>query len=95
MVLHLEKPRYPISRTYFFSIGLISAAGQGRVGIRVISKGNMMDFNQLMVRLSDGFRENFGERVAYSVKHMNLTQWGIFAFACLTVGVLALRGRKI
>lgn len=34
-----------------------------------------------------------GSRIEYSVEHMNLTQWGIFALACLGLGVMALRSR--
>lgn len=34
-----------------------------------------------------------GSRIAYSVEHMDLTQWGIFAIASLGLGVLALRSR--
>ncbi len=34
-----------------------------------------------------------GSRIEYSVEHMNLTQWGIFAVASLGLGVLALRSQ--
>ncbi len=33
----------------------------------------------------------FADRIEYSVLHMNYTQWGIFAFVCLTIAVLAVR----
>jgi choline-glycine betaine transporter len=34
-----------------------------------------------------------GSRIDYSVNHMNLTQWGIFAVVALSLGVLAMRSR--
>ncbi len=36
---------------------------------------------------------NTGSRIEYSVEHMNLTQWGIFAILALSLGVMAMRSR--
>jgi hypothetical protein len=34
-----------------------------------------------------------GNRIEYSVEHMNLTQWGVVAVIALTLGVMAMRSR--
>jgi choline-glycine betaine transporter len=39
------------------------------------------------------FLTDVGNRIEYSVVHMNLTQWGIFAIAALGLGVMAMRSR--
>jgi choline-glycine betaine transporter len=42
-----------------------------------------------------GFVTDFGRRVEYSVLHMTLTQWAIFAVASLVIGFLAMRGNPL
>jgi hypothetical protein len=42
-----------------------------------------------------GFLADFGRRVEYSVLHMTLTQWAIFAAASLVIGFLAMRGNPL
>ena len=49
---------------------------------------------QLVTDFVFGLLANAGKRIEYSVLHMNLTQWAIFAFACLGLGMLSMRSRR-
>ncbi len=39
------------------------------------------------------FLSDTASRIDYSIDHMNLTQWGIFAVVSLSIGVMAMRSR--
>ncbi len=40
------------------------------------------------------FIAGVGSKIAYSVEHMSLTQWGIFGFASVIIGLIALRSQR-
>ena len=49
---------------------------------------------QVITSFVFGVASNVGRQIEYCVLHMNLTQWAIFAVACLGVGALSLRSRR-
>ncbi len=52
-------------------------------------------FMQIITNFVFGVASSVGRQIEYAVLHMNLTQWAIFAVACLGVGAVCLRSRRI
>jgi choline-glycine betaine transporter len=49
---------------------------------------------QFVIDGISNFIAGIGSKISYSVTHMSLTQWGIFGFASVAIGFIALRSRR-